>query len=181
MLYKHLMIDLETMGLPPNGAIISIAAVPFNIDGEIGKPFYKKVDLESVVNLGMEITPSTLMWWVKQINENNKNEVLAKGEDIKPMLINFDNYVKSLQKFYPALKLWANSPSFDLVLLQRAYQLANIEFPVKFWNFIDVRTIKWLAKKLGAKQPKINNHNAVEDCKNQIEIVSRVVTNLGFL
>jgi hypothetical protein len=43
----HVMFDLETMGMAPNGAIASIGAVRFDPYGdEISDPFYVVVDLK---------------------------------------------------------------------------------------------------------------------------------------
>ena len=38
MKYKHLMLDIETMGSKNNSAIVAVCAVEFNLDtGEVGR------------------------------------------------------------------------------------------------------------------------------------------------
>ena len=63
---KHIMLDLETMGLDPNAAIISIGAVHFTKD-ELLEEFYTAVSLKSCVDLGLTMTQSTIDWLTKLI------------------------------------------------------------------------------------------------------------------
>lgn len=64
--YVHVMVDLETMGKKHNAPIVAIGAVVFDpATGSIGESFYKVVCLESSVNWGAVIDPSTVIWWLK--------------------------------------------------------------------------------------------------------------------
>ena len=68
--YVHVMVDLETMGKKHNAPIVAIGAVVFDpATGSIGESFYKVVCLESSVNWGAVIDPSTVIWWLKQSSE----------------------------------------------------------------------------------------------------------------
>ncbi|HHE8470041.1 TPA: 3'-5' exoribonuclease, partial [Klebsiella pneumoniae] len=68
--YVHVMVDLETMGKKYNAPIVAIGAVVFDpATGSIGESFYKVVCLESSVNWGAVIDPSTVIWWLKQSSE----------------------------------------------------------------------------------------------------------------
>ncbi|HED3356024.1 TPA: 3'-5' exoribonuclease, partial [Klebsiella quasipneumoniae subsp. similipneumoniae] len=68
--YLHVMVDLETMGKKHNAPIVAIGAVVFDpATGSIGESFYKVVCLESSVNWGAVIDPSTVIWWLKQSSE----------------------------------------------------------------------------------------------------------------
>ena len=62
---NNIMLDLETMGVAPYGAIIAIGAVKFN-DEKVTDRFYEVVDLKSSVDAGLEIRPDTVMWWLQQ-------------------------------------------------------------------------------------------------------------------
>ena len=63
--FTHLMVDIETMGIKSNFAIISIGAVEFKIEtGETGKEFYRNVTLKSSVELGLNVDADTVMWWM---------------------------------------------------------------------------------------------------------------------
>lgn len=172
------MLDLETMGLPPKGAIISMGAIPFDTDGTTGPHFHSLIDLEDCVKCGMEITPSTLLWWMGKLTFENRGEVIGGNREcLKTALIRFSDYVK---QFPPGLKIWANSPNFDLALLETAYQLTGIKYPFRFNSYLDVRTIKWFGKEYGIPVSNLgNNHNSLDDCYNQIKLVTSVLNQLA--
>ena len=59
---QHYMIDLETLGVSPGSVISSIAAVQFDINtGEIGRQFYKNIDLQQSLDNGFTINAETLI------------------------------------------------------------------------------------------------------------------------
>ncbi|MEM8483825.1 3'-5' exoribonuclease, partial [Morganella morganii] len=55
--FKHLMIDLETMGNKPDSAIVAIAAVPFDMVSGVTDDalFYEIIDLRSSEKYGGSI------------------------------------------------------------------------------------------------------------------------------
>ncbi|HEE3179224.1 TPA: 3'-5' exoribonuclease, partial [Klebsiella pneumoniae] len=82
--YVHVMVDLETMGKKHNAPIVAIGAVVFDpATGSIGESFYKVVCLESSVNWGAVIDPSTVIWWLKQSSEARSAIV---NDDAIPLL-----------------------------------------------------------------------------------------------
>ncbi len=54
------MVDLETMGIGPNAAIVAIGAVAMDTDKLVltGEEFYEVVSLQSSVDAGLVIDPS---------------------------------------------------------------------------------------------------------------------------
>lgn len=82
--YVHVVVDLETMGKKHNAPIVAIGAVVFDpATGSIGESFYKVVCLESSVNWGAVIDPSTVIWWLKQSSEARSAIV---NDDAIPLL-----------------------------------------------------------------------------------------------
>lgn len=54
--YRHVMVDLETMGKNSNAPVVSIGAVIFDpATGFLGETFYKVVSLESAVSWGLRL------------------------------------------------------------------------------------------------------------------------------
>lgn len=54
--YRHVMVDLETMGKKSNAPVVSIGAVIFDPEtGFLGETFYKVVSLESAVSWGLRL------------------------------------------------------------------------------------------------------------------------------
>jgi exodeoxyribonuclease VIII len=162
--FKHLMLDLETMGNESFSSIVSIGALEFDIDsGETGKEFYINVDLQSCLDLGLVINASTVMWWLKQNEQARKDLTEKKGIHIIQALINFSNFCN---KDY---EVWGNSARFDCGILQNAYNKAKMDIP---WDFRKERCLRTLT----SFKPEIKNaftnigtaHNALSDCYFQV-------------
>lgn len=158
---QNLMIDLETLGTKPNSAILSIGAVYFDKDG-LGEEFYANVDLQDSIDSGFDIDASTVYWWLSQSSETGK--VLSQ---YKTPLV---NAINSIHYFVnKGVKVWANSPSFDLVMLKNHFDKLGFETPWDFWNELDFRTF---VATTGAERvkPKIA-HDALEDAKAQAQTI----------
>ena len=156
-----LMIDLETLGTKPNSVILSIGAVAFDENG-IHDEFYVNVDLENSIALGFGIDPSTVYWWLKQ--DSVAGSVL--GERLETVEDSINQLFCFIENIH-ADEVWANSPSFDLVMLKNAYEKAGDKTNWNFWQERDFRTFLSLT---GASRvcPSIA-HNALEDAKAQAQ------------
>jgi len=89
MEYTDVMLDLETMGKKSNAAIVSIGAVEFDIEtGKTGREFYKVVDLQSCLDLGLKVEASTIYWWLMQ-SEAARKRICEKGDDLTNVLKHF--------------------------------------------------------------------------------------------
>lgn len=167
---KNLMIDIETLGTDPNSVTLAIAAVEFDKSGNIGRFFYRKIELQSALNLGLQIDEQTLIWWSTQ-----KPEIFKElFDDAQPIESVMQSFVKW---FNPEIKtVWANSPSFDLVIIKNILKKLNLPVPWNFYNERDFRTLKYLFKETTSEIDKPQNaHNAVVDCEYQIKCVSKVL------
>lgn len=92
--YVHVMVDLETMGKKYNAPIVAIGAVVFDpATGSIGESFYKVVCLESSVNWGAVIDPSTVIWWLKQSSEARSAIVNDDAIPLQDALLQFREFV----------------------------------------------------------------------------------------
>ena len=170
-IYPDIMIDLETMGNGSDSAIVSIAAVEFDINtGEMGGSFYSKVSLESCVRAGLKMYPSTVLWWMKQSEEARAEISSGGGMELDEMLAQLAEFMNpSSRTIKNNVNVWANSPRFDLGILQTAYGLFNRPIPWDFRNERDVRT-------LASYDPASKNsvafegtpHNPLHDCIHQI-------------
>lgn len=157
---KNLMIDLETLGKKPNSAVLSIGAVFFDENG-LGKEFYRNIDLASSMEAGFDIDPDTIYWWLSQSAEAGKILNQAKVTYLFALqhLIHFINLNCNTKE----VNVWANSPSFDLVILKNQYGIRQV--PWKFYNERDFRTAVDI---YGCERVKPTvAHNALEDAKAQ--------------
>ena len=173
--YKHLMLDLETMGNKSSSSIISIGALEFDIKtGETGKEFYVNVDLQSCLDLGLNVDGSTIMWWMRQ--EDKARKALDNGNvvSIKEALLMFSAFCN---KDY---EIWGNSARFDLGLLQDAYDAARI--PI-CWDFRKERCVRTLVSFNPDVKKKFSSngvlHNALDDCYFQVQYCSATWKSLA--
>ncbi len=173
--FKHLMLDIETMGTKPYSAIVSIGAVEFDIEtGETGEEFYKRVSLESCEKHGLKIDASTVVWWLQQSEDARKEIAVDKGASTTLIFFALGDLVEFMyNKEYEGI--WGNSPSFDCARLREAYELSLADTPWDFRNERDVRTLVSFAPEIknNTEKPDVA-HNALQDCYYQIKYCSAI-------
>lgn len=162
---NNIMIDIETLGTESFSLILSLAAVEFDIEtGKIGREFYKKIELQSALDVGLKIDTETLTWWMQQKPEALQ-EMFKDAEPITKVLNSFRDWIAG-----PDVILWGNSARFDLGLLQNAFNAINCKIPWNWYNERCVRTLSSLypniKKGLTFEGEK---HNALHDCYHQIK------------
>lgn len=167
---KNIMIDLETMGQKGNAAIIAIGAVYFDNNG-LGDEFYVLVDIQSCVDIGMEIDASTVMWWMKQSDEARS----AFSDKSSSIFLALDH----LREFMGSSSvLWGNGSDFDNVILANAYDKLNQQLPWKFWNSRCYRTMKNMFKDVKMVREGVH-HNALSDAITQAKHLVKIVNEKG--
>ncbi len=167
----QIMIDLETVGVESLAAIASIGAVVFNESGVIeSDSFYKTVELQSVVNIGMEIEPGAMLWWMKQNESVRKATFEHNPENIEQVLNAFSTWVSEIQSKYnngQPMNIWARGASFDFTILKNAYKLMGKTEPWKFWKERCFRTLADQYPELDVKPPETSAHCALTDAHYQ--------------
>lgn len=157
MTNERCMIDIESLGLEPGAAVLSIGAVRFDLDG-IGDEFAVNVDLESCQDAGLEIDANTLQWWLSQDGE--VQHILTGGIPLQEAL-------EQLSRFYgDCTEVWANSPAFDCAHLEQAYDAVGIVKPWTYSEERDVRTVVNLELAPDLEQEG-NEHDALHDARYQ--------------
>jgi len=164
----RVMVDIETLGLEPGAAILSIGAVRFDTDG-VGDTFYRNVSRESCEAAGLSVDEDTLSWWQGQDAE--AREVLHGGENIHDVLFDFARW------FDDAEEIWANSPSFDCEMLEAAFEAVDLVEPWEFYQERDVRTIKELPIAPELEQDG-TEHDALDDATYQARIVGETLARI---
>lgn len=149
--YVHVMVDLETMGKKHNAPIVAIGAVVFDpATGSIGESFYKVVCLESSVNWGAVIDPSTVIWWLKQSSEARSAIVNDDAIPLLDALLQFREFVSdNVAGGSKKAQVWGNGASFDNSILRSSYDCIAEDYPWEYWNDRDVRTMVELGQAIG--------------------------------
>ncbi|HHC4635737.1 exonuclease [Klebsiella pneumoniae] len=179
--YVHVMVDLETMGKKHNAPIVAIGAVVFDpATGSIGESFYKVVCLESSVNWGAVIDPSTVIWWLKQSSEARSAIVNDDAIPLLDVLLQFREFVSdNVAGGSKKAQVWGNGASFDNSILRSSYDCIAEDYPWEYWNDRDVRTMVELGQAIGF-DPKTtipfegDRHNALADAIHQARYISAI-------
>ncbi|HFT4344833.1 TPA: 3'-5' exoribonuclease [Klebsiella quasipneumoniae] len=179
--YVHVMVDLETMGKKHNAPIVAIGAVVFDpATGSIGESFYKVVCLESSVNWGAVIDPSTVIWWLKQSSEARSAIVNDDAIPLLDALLQFREFVSdNVAGGSKKAQVWGNGASFDNSILRSSYDCIAEDYPWEYWNDRDVRTMVELGHAINYEPQKAipfegERHNALADAIHQARYVSAI-------
>lgn len=147
---KHIVIDLETLGLSPDSIILSIGAVATN-----GEKFYTELDWKEQQH-HRKVDPATCMWWGQQ----DKDLCPIKGETLLYDALN--DLSLWLPEDKESFKIWARGPQFDISLLEHAYGELGLAVPWKYRNVRDVRTALDIIPPQALSEPK-RKHHALDD------------------
>lgn len=169
----EVMLDLETLSIKHNAAMISIGAVKFDPYGTIGqlgdpanpeyKPFYMTIDMHDVVNVHkFHVDGQTVKWWLSDQVTNEARAALQ--QDAQPLEV-------TLQKFWEwygpeSLPTWGNGANFDNAILRNAFEeLAGIA-PFRFYHDRCFRTMKAMFPHVPYVKPTLAHH-ALSDAEAQ--------------
>lgn len=184
-LFTHLMLDIETMGKKPGAPVVSIGAVFFAPDtGETGGEFYQVISLESCMSFGAVPDASTILWWMKQSAEARSGILVDDAVGLVEALEMFDSFIAdNAANGSRSVQLWGNGSSFDCTLIEAAFELADIPFPIGRWNYRDVLTVVEMGKAVGLNcRYDIpfagDQHHALADARHQVKYVSAIWQHL---
>jgi DNA polymerase III epsilon subunit-like protein len=169
------MIDIETLGRKPGAAVLSIGAVVFGATG-LGESFYSPVLLQSCIDVGLTIDPETVAWWMKQSDEAREAAFRADAPPLPVVLLRFTEWFVAQQVRCP----WCHGATFDVPILDAAYEACRLPAP---WKFYDVRDTRTLYDLVGVKVDRSNgtHHNALDDARAQAEAAAAAFRRLSRL
>lgn len=191
--YKHVMVDLETLSTRSDATILTLGAIKFNLEipmvppvvnvshrPDVSSPddtiaFYRRVDIESCDAIGLHRDPSTEQWWSRQ-SESARTEAFGEGrETIQRVLEDFCVWLGNDVEY-----VWSQGTDFDISILKEVYRRCGVSVPWKFWNVRDSRTVMDMAGVTSRDLPP-TQHHAVMDCHRQIQGVQLSLERLGLL
>jgi hypothetical protein len=167
------MIDIETLDITPNSTILTIGLQGFDpfSDRFTEVTYYERLDLES--QDGRSIDDGTVEWWGKQSAAAQEE---ALGDIGRPRITLKDALTKLGKIIWKHNRIWANGTTFDMVILENAFKQQGVPMPWKYWQVMDARTIYKMAPTVGKLG---NNHNALADCVNQIDMLQKALKILN--
>lgn len=162
------MVDLETLGVCPDPALLSIGIVHF--DGkEILRERIWKISLRSCLDAGLKVDPQTLAWWMEQDPEAFFRSA-SNGQDLRLVLLDLVEWVGMFGK---EAKIWGNGAASDNVWLASAFRAAGIKTPWGYWSDRCYRTMKNLYPEVEWEFEGVA-HDPLDDAKNQARHLMKI-------
>lgn len=165
------MIDLEGLATGPDTTILTMAAQAFDPFGHgyYDRHYYARVTLESQEN--RVIDDGTIAWWATQ-PAHAREEAFGESDRIP-----LDQALDELGRLIWHSKLiWAQGPTYDCNILEHAYKSYGKALPWKYYQVRDSRTVLSLWPDLPIPP---TSHNALEDCRRQIEMLQTTLKYLN--
>ena len=138
-----LMVDIETMAVTPDAAILTIGACMFNprggVDQTIDEKFLVRMSLTSNESMGRRIQAGTVEWWLKQSTDAQMGLFDGFVTNLKQGLVMFRQWFQNETRNRPET-VYANDPDFDVVILKSAHDSCGEMWPLQFWQNRSVRT-----------------------------------------
>lgn len=175
---ENVMLDLETLSIESNAAIVSIGATYFDLlDQKIMDKFYIIIDIEEYDQWHQfHIDPKTIKWWMKQPHEARKVFTSERQETLT-------NALHEFQKWLPTnCLIWGNGADFDNKILSTAYKIIGRPQPWSYKYNTCYRTIK--NRYAGLPEYASRNdiaHNALQDAIHQTKHLFKIAQHTKFL
>ena len=170
------MVDIETLSSQSDAAVIAIGLCLFDEKEIIDST---EILIDPVLAPGHR-DPDTYRWWCEQ-DSQVFNRMLSG--DLPPW--NACGAMAQVIEEWNPKTLWANPPSFDIIILRNLFRVYNIEFPIHYTKERDFRTMKAFAKQMGidysAPYDERTAHDAESDAICQAKALQIILRDLALL
>jgi exodeoxyribonuclease VIII len=184
---RHIMLDIETLGVDIDAPVISVGAVVF-FPGSLEVSDSKQwniSDIDVQIDLGRKLNYPTVKWWLNQSKEAidktfNSENAISTSE----MLDQFHMFCLTDGGGnvwgYKNIFIWGNGNTFDNVIMRSLYKTFKKDYPAPYQNDLDLRTIKWLSRN---NMPHVDDvgtgHNAVDDAMYQVNLLNAILEKVS--
>lgn len=176
----HIMLDLETMSLAPNAALVSIGAVRMTVRGESGAVFHRSIALQSSVEAGLRIDPGTVMWWMQQ-DDRARSALMIQPRPLVEVLRDFADWIAPQAMSDAQPLLWGNGAAADNVWLAEAYRAVGLPRPWTHKGDRCYRTFRAFHRDVEDPPPNPVEHDALQDALWQAAFMERVCAQKGIV
>lgn len=166
----HAMIDIETLSTDSNAFITAIGLVIFNplnkTDGMVREWVFDPWTEQP----GAVIDSATVTWRQQQ-DAASKAPLRGQANSYYDLGSSL-NRIREYLREYNVKRVWANSPDFDLTIINNAAKRLGQKPVTAYYTHRCVRTAKDIMERLTGNRIKLaTQHTALLDCHAQIEAV----------
>lgn len=173
----EVMIDIETLGTSPGSVILQIGACTFT-QHELGPHRWcHSLPLGPQLAAGATIDAGTLTWWSSPDRLDGYRTLLEHCAAADPVvghtLGRLSDWLREVGG--SQVLVWANSPAFDLVLLEDLCRRFDVIPPWSYRNFRDYRTalrIYGYESERDVLPPPEGRHHALTDAVYQAQVLT---------
>jgi hypothetical protein len=174
------MIDLESLSLKPNAALVSIGAVMFDENGIHGE-LYIPIKLESNP-ADADVDVSTVAWWMNQSDDARRVFAdTAKKWELTDALLELHNFIIINTRRAEDFEVWCNGADFDFSVLKWHYVNQGWDLPWNYKQQRDCRTLFALRPDIKDKLKAAStgtHHNAYDDAIWQAEVTLAILKEI---
>lgn len=177
---KHIMSDIETLGVSNKPVFLSLGAVRFTKD-EIVDRFHVGIDPKDCQRYGLEIDAGTAWdYWAdpKQAEARDKLHALPKI-DLFSALDGFAAWVNQTPADEQG-SLWGNGATFDNVAIRSAYDAVQLDYPFHYRKDECYRTLKNRCPDVEYAQVG-TAHDALDDAESQALHLQKICLQYGIM
>ena len=171
----HFMIDIETLSTKANARISEIACVMFDEQHINSQQYYARIN-PFLYQDDRHICPDTMKFWDKlgvTLGRFNCPEI-----PLHEALLGLRDYMLGQADVYGFAiadsKVWCKGTDFDICILRDA----GFEFPQKYNNIRDMRTVKKMCSPLPPAE-NLSPHWALHDCFAQVHDLQNIISASG--
>lgn len=158
---KDVMIDLETLGTRYNAMVVQIGACYFDWEtGEVDRGFSATIDPGSYGDK-FTVDYGTIKWWMEQ-SDRARALLFESPMSLVEAMFGLTAFLGENKD----VLLWSHA-TFDMPILQNAYETVGMKNPVSFRNMRDLRTLVDLADYTDELERDGTHHHALDDAKFQ--------------
>ena len=165
--HTHFVVDIETFGKPPCGAIAAIGCIRID-HGTITANYYARVSLMTSMVDGGQVDASTIQFWLKQsLEARSEVDGTMRSLSISVALQGLADFINSGPHRELDHLVWGKGPNFDNTILEGAYQRCGIPVPWKYNASRCMRTMLSLYPSALDIKFQGTPHHALDDARHE--------------
>lgn len=174
------LLDLETLGRSPKGAIVQIGALVISDRETYAETaFFSNVTLRSSIEAGLEVDPETVSWWWEQDPVAWRHLFDPSPIPLRQALELFSAWVRN----WGVQEIWSHK-AFDAAILEAAYRGVGMEPPYPYRGTRDLRTLyshfpeQLLDDLLGKRPAGHVDHLSLHDARRHARVAAELLAVL---